>query len=110
MYLSRVRVRRFHHKSDTVLALYEIILTKEGLFNANDSYTVIDKKTWRPDVKYNQLPRNIVGDGSFCEVVGACGKAADFLQPLLLFAALCNRMSLTLLIMKQVYHRVQLLF
>jgi hypothetical protein len=51
------------------LALYEIILTKEALFNADNNYDVIDiTKRWRPDVRYDQLPRNKVNEKEFCNV------------------------------------------
>jgi hypothetical protein len=39
------------------LALYEILLTKEGLFDADNNNTVLSiSKPWRSDVNYNQLP------------------------------------------------------
>jgi hypothetical protein len=51
------------------LALYEIILTKEALFNADINYDVIDiRKQWRPNVRYDQLPRNKVNKKEFCNV------------------------------------------
>jgi hypothetical protein len=51
------------------LALYKTILAKESLFNADNNYDIIDIiKRWRPDVRYDQLPRNKVNENQFCNV------------------------------------------
>jgi hypothetical protein len=51
------------------MALYEIVLTKVGLFSKDSDYSVIDvSRPWRPDISYEKLPRTKVKEDELSKI------------------------------------------